>query len=94
MTNNDLNQMRKVIREEVSQVVDEKVSAILDQQISSSEKRIIGIIDEKISASEKRVIGGIGTFLSEQVLPLIDEKADKTDIERLERKLDRSNCRI
>lgn len=81
MSSNDLSQFRKVIREEVTQIVDVKISA--------SENRIVGLIDEKIIASEKRILGGIGKFMAEEILPQIDDKADKTDIDRLERKIDK-----
>lgn len=66
MTNNDHNQFRKIIREEVT-----------------------GIVDEKISASEKRVIGEVGEFVTDHLLPLIDNLAEKSDIDRIERKVDR-----
>ena len=69
MSNNDISQFRKVIREEVTQIVNEKISAsekrmvgFIDKKVSTSERRIVGLIDEKIIASEKRVIGGIGTL--------------------------------
>lgn len=53
MTNNDQNQFRKIVREEVT-----------------------GIVDNKISVSD-------------YLLPLIDNMAEKSDINRIERKLDR-----
>jgi hypothetical protein len=48
------------------------------------------ILDEKLAASEKRVIGEVGKFIEDHLFPMIEEKADKTDIDRIERKLDRA----
>lgn len=45
-------------------------------------------LKEEIFGSEKRIVKGIVGFFSDTVIPLIDDKADKEDIERLERKLD------
>lgn len=45
-------------------------------------------LDKKIDASEKRILGEMGRFVSDEILPQIDKKADKTDIDRVERKLD------
>ena len=58
MNNNDLTQIRKIVKEEVS-------------------------------TSEKRIIGELGGFMEDHLLPIIDAKADKTDIDRIERKLDK-----
>ncbi|MBI2596074.1 hypothetical protein HYW46_05070 [Candidatus Daviesbacteria bacterium] len=48
-----------------------------------------GKLDEKLKESEKRLMGEIGDFFDQNLLPQIAEKADKTDIYRLERKLDK-----
>ena len=96
MNNDDLNKFRKVVREEVSQVVDESVSAsekrlvgTIDEKISASEKRLDQKIDQRITVSEEKIINAVSKFISEDVLTQLDEKADKADIERLERKIDR-----
>lgn len=52
-------------------------------------KQISNLLDEKLAASEKRVIGEVGKFIEDHLFPLIEEKADKSDIDRIERKLDR-----
>ena len=52
--------------------------------------QISNLLDKKLAASEKRVIGEIGKFMEDNLFPMIDEKADKTDIDRIERKLDRA----
>jgi len=48
------------------------------------------LLDEKLSASEKRISAEIGDFIESNLLPQLEEKADKSDIDRIERKLDRS----
>ena len=52
--------------------------------------QISNLLDEKLAASEKRVIGEVGKFIEDNLFPMIEEKADKTDIDRIERKLDRA----
>ena len=87
MDSNDFKQLRTIIREEVTSVVDEKLVASeerLRNEIAGSGKILRGEIVE----SEKRVVSGIVDFISDHLMPLIDEKADRTDIDRLERKLD------
>lgn len=51
--------------------------------------QISNLLDEKLAASEKRVIGEVGKFIEDHLFPMIEEKADKSDIDRIERKLDR-----
>lgn len=46
------------------------------------------LLDEKLAASEKRVISEVGKFIEDSLFPLIGEKADKADIDRIEGKLD------
>ncbi len=46
------------------------------------------LMDKKLIASEKRVIGEIGKFMADNVFPLFEEVAGKSDIERLERRID------
>lgn len=45
-------------------------------------------IGKLISESETRVVGEVGKFIEDSILPTLEEKADKSDIDRLERKLD------
>lgn len=52
--------------------------------------QIGNLLDEKLEASEKRIIGELGKFMEDYLFPMIEEKADKTDIDRIERKLDRA----
>lgn len=52
-------------------------------------QQISNLLDKKLKASEKKVIGEIGKFIEDQLFPMIEEKADKSDIDRIERKLDK-----
>lgn len=79
--------------------LDKKLSALenrLDEKLAVSEKRS----DKKLVALEKRLkkhttdsikqlSSDVGDFMQENLFPMIEEKADKSDIDRLERKLDR-----
>ena len=46
-------------------------------------------IKEDITASAQMVMSEVGKFIEDNLFPMLEEKADKTDIERLERKIDR-----
>ena len=81
MDDKDFNRIRTIVREEVGTTV--------KQEISESEARLRTMVKEEITASE----GRIGQFLEERVIPLIEQKADKTDIDRLEGKLDNNIAR-
>lgn len=52
-------------------------------------KKIRTIVKEEAGSAELRIVGEIGKFLEDHLLPILDQKADKTDIDRIERKLDR-----
>ncbi len=62
-----------------------RIQKVVKGEIAASEQRL----RKEISASEKRVIGEIGTFMEDHLFPMIEEKADKTDIDRIESKLDK-----
>lgn len=77
-----------------------KVGQLLDEKINASEERLekkLGEkLDEKLALSEgrlnasiKQLSTDIGDFISDNLFPMIEAKADKSDIERLERKIDR-----
>ncbi|MBI4035365.1 hypothetical protein HY383_00290 [Candidatus Daviesbacteria bacterium] len=75
----------------ISSLIDEKLKASesrmdnkLDEKLKASESRM----DNKLKASESRIISEIGKFMEDNLFPVIEEKADKTDIDRIERKLD------
>ncbi len=92
----DIKQIRQVVTEEVNnlkQVVDGEIKD-LKQVVSGEIKDLKRYVKDEIKDSEKRIIGEIGTFIEDQVLPQFDEKADKTDIDRLERKLDIFSAKV
>lgn len=95
--------LKKRLNEEISaseQRLKEEISVTehsLQDQISTSEKRLIGQISvteqslrEEIHISDGRVMTDIGSFMEDNLFPMIEKKADKSDINRLERKLDKS----
>lgn len=77
MTTDDLKQFRTVIKQEVT--------SIIQEQISASEDRL----KKHTTESVKQLSDDVGNFIGENLIPMIEEKADKSDIDRLERKLDR-----
>lgn len=95
MTNNDLNQ--------IGALMDKKLKTLegeLKKKISATEEKLdkkISLVEEKLRTemlvSDKRVTDNISSFMEDTLLPWInnrfDETADKADIERIERKLDR-----
>ncbi|MBI2601309.1 hypothetical protein HYW42_05160 [Candidatus Daviesbacteria bacterium] len=86
----EISTSRQDLSEEISAVrqdLSEEISAVR-QDLSEEISAVRQDLSEEISASEKRVIKGIVDFVSDHLIPLIDEKADKTDVERIERKLD------
>ncbi len=66
-----------------------KIRVIVKEEVASSEKKLLG----EIGKSEQRVLGELGKFVTDELLPAIDKKADKTDIDRLEGKLDYFSAR-
>jgi len=60
---------------------------LLDESLKPL-KKDLKEVREEIAASEKRIVKDIVDFVSDHLIPIIDEKADKTDMDRVERKLD------
>lgn len=79
-----LDEKMGVSEEKISRSVDEKIKT----SIKASEERLVERLTSEIHASEKRIIRDIGDFLEQSLLPQIDEKANKTDVERVERRVD------
>lgn len=50
--------------------------------------KIRSVVREEVTSSEERVLRDIGKFMEDRLFPMIEEKADKTDINRLERRFD------
>lgn len=74
-----------------------ELTASLKTEITSTEQRLKAEIvsteqrlKTEIAVSDKRVMADIGSFMEDTLFPMIDEKADKEDIARLERKLDKT----
>ncbi len=72
MTDNDLKNIQKIVKDEAS----------------STEQKLSKMMDEKLAATQKGIFADIGNFISDNLIPVIAEKADKSDIDRLERKID------
>lgn len=95
-----LGEFRDEIKDSIS-ASEKNLRAFVGDSISASEKSLRGEIvsvenslRQEILASENRVVKGLVDFVSDSLVPLIDEKADKTDIDRIERKLDNLSAKI
>ncbi len=65
----------------IGKLLDQK----LDKRLSETEKNL----KNEIKSSEQRVMAEVGKFLEDHILEPLEQKADKSDIDRIERKLDR-----
>ncbi len=97
--------LKKILEESVKPLRDglkrvEKDVQNIKGDVRLVKKDILSIKEEvrsvkvEVVASEQRVINEVGKFLEDQVLTEIDKKADKTDIDRLERKLDLHSAKV
>lgn len=93
MNDDDLKKIGKLISDSAS-ASEERLTKLVANSISVSEVRLTKLISD----SEERIIREIGGFINNTIIPQLDEKADKvdlqslaskSDIDRLERKLDR-----
>lgn len=62
----------------------EKFRDDIKEEISGTEKRLKEEITTTVVASEKRIVKSVVDYLSDQLMPMLDEKADKTDLQRFE----------
>lgn len=112
MTDDDLNKIRTLVREEVTSGEKKMLGKMTSSEkrmlgkitsserkmldkMTSGEKRMLGKITsgekrvlDKMDQQERRILTDIGVYLEDQLFPMLEEKADKTDIDRLERKID------
>lgn len=83
MTNNDLNQ--------ISKLLDEKLTTTekrLKTEIANTEKNLRSEITTAITESEGNIIEEIAGFMEMHILPKLKEQADKSAIDRCERRID------
>lgn len=91
MTSDNLNQIGALIDKKLTST-EEK----LKKEISSVEERLeekLTAVKDELLTSDKRTKDDIGSFMEDTLLPMIydrlDEMADKADVDRIERKLDK-----
>ncbi|QQG40661.1 MAG: hypothetical protein HYV37_03850 [Candidatus Levyibacteriota bacterium] len=66
--------------------IDLKVHAIdMNTKLTKSD---VERLSKEVKKVEKRIINEVGKFIDQAILPQLDDKADKKDVERLEGKLD------
>lgn len=71
-----------------------KIRTAVKDEVLASEQRMRLVIKDEVVTSEKRVLNEIGKFMEDQLIPQLEEKADKADIERLERKFDHFSAKV
>lgn len=59
----------------------------MDTKLGSLEDKLGNRLTNEIKASEKRIIKGVASFISDHLLPIIDEKADKEEVDKIRRKV-------
>lgn len=59
-------------------------------QIRGVIKEEVGIVEERLDGKINQLSVDLGMVLEKNILPMIAEKADKSDIDRLESKLDKA----
>ena len=100
MTSDDLKQIRQVVREEINTTEEglkkldkrltEQVGSVKEEMASLEEKlnNRMDLVEERLGDRISQLSKDIGDSITDRLMPMIDEKADKTDIDRLERKMD------
>ncbi len=63
----------------------QRIGKLFDEKLAVSEERL----KKHTTDSVKQLSTDVGEFIAENLFPMIEEKADKTDIDRLESKLDK-----
>ncbi len=102
MNDTDINKLSNLIDQKLKGfgiVVDKKFAAFeerFDGKLTTFEERFDGKLttfEERLKKhttdSVKELSTDVGNFIAENLFLMIEEKADKSDIDRLERKLDR-----
>lgn len=56
--------------------------------------KIRTVLREEVTSSEERLTEDIGKFMEDQLFPMIEEKADKSDIESLGRRFDAFSTKV
>lgn len=65
------------------QSIQDIVKKTVKVEVSSSEKRIISTLTAKIDQARDDLRQEIGDYMSEVLMPIIDTKADKSELERV-----------
>ncbi|MDO8576776.1 MAG: hypothetical protein Q7R82_00370 [Candidatus Daviesbacteria bacterium] len=100
MTNNDLSQISKLLDEKLT-VTEKRLKTEIAatekrfyKRLTDTEKRLKSDITAAVTDSGNNIIEEIAGFMEVNILPRLEEKVDKSDIESIERKLDHVNDKI
>lgn len=89
MTNNNLNQISKLLDEKLT-ATRKDLTTVFDEKLTATEKRL----KAEITESENNIIEEIAGFMEVNLLPKLDGKADKSAVERTERRIDHLAVKI
>lgn len=103
ITNEEWKKLAKLLDDKLDQKLNKRFEHIdkrfdktdarfekIDARFEKTEKRF----DEKLKLLGENIITQITGYIDESILPLINEKADKADVARIERKLDQAIDRL
>lgn len=73
LTQQDLKQIRTIVKEEVVEGVGKSESRVREE---------IGRVREEMRVMKTEIIVEVGEFLEKSIVPMIDEKADKKEVDQ------------
>lgn len=97
MTNDDLKQIDQLLTKRFKtqdkrfDAVDDRFIVLekhFDEKLSNNKDEIIQLLDKKLSANKEEVIDEMITFMEENLFPKFERIAEKSDIDRVERRID------
>ncbi len=88
MKDKDLQNISNLLDEKLANS-EKKLTNALDKRLKASEEKISGLMDEKLAISEKKILNEIGDFIHQNLLPQLNEKADRNDLEKISGQMDR-----
>lgn len=64
-----------------------KLGKLLDDKL---EEKLEQKLTEKLADTEHNILTSVTNYIDERIIPMIEEKANRVDTDRMERKLDRA----
>lgn len=104
MTNDDLKQIDKLLvkrftaqdkkfdkrfeaQDKRFDAIDQRFEAV-DQRFNDQDKKFETILEKRLISQKEEIVEEIAAFMNENLFPYLDKLAHKSDVERIERRLD------